>query len=75
MGSVTTADAQHRFGEILRDVERTGQSVTITDRGRPIAMLVPVRSGPRRFGQLPDLVVPADFDEPLPDDCVSLSAP
>jgi prevent-host-death family protein len=75
MGSVTTADAQHRFGEILRDIERTGQSVTITDRGRPIAMLVPVRSAPRRFGQLPDLVVPADFDEPLPDDCASLSAP
>ena len=23
---------------------------------------------PRRFGQLPDLVVPDDFDEPLPDE-------
>ena len=23
--------------------------------------------GPRRFGQLPGLVVPADFDAPLPD--------
>jgi prevent-host-death family protein len=75
MGSVTAEDAQHRFGEILRDVERTGRSVTITDRDRPIAILVPVRSSSRRFGLLPDLAVPADFDGPLPDDCATLSAP
>lgn len=28
---------------------------------------VPTTPAPRRFGQLPNMSVPADFDEPLPD--------
>jgi prevent-host-death family protein len=67
MGSVTSTDAKNRLNAILAEVERTGEPVTITNHGRPVAMLVPVRPVPRRFGQLPNLTVPDDFDEPLPD--------
>ncbi|XTP37533.1 type II toxin-antitoxin system Phd/YefM family antitoxin [Mycobacterium sp. TJFP1] len=52
---------------LLAEVERTGKAVTITNHGRPVAKLVPVQPVPRRFGQLPNLLVPNDFDEPLPD--------
>jgi antitoxin (DNA-binding transcriptional repressor) of toxin-antitoxin stability system len=41
--------------------------VTITNHGRPVAKLVPVKPVPRKFGQLPNLLVPKDFDDPLPE--------
>lgn len=41
--------------------------VTITNHGRPVAVLAPVQATPRRFGQLPNLTVPEDFDDPLPE--------
>ncbi len=65
--TVTSTDAKNRLNALLGDVERSGTSFTITNHGRPVAMLVPVRSVPRRFGQIPNLVVPDDFDEPLPE--------
>jgi prevent-host-death family protein len=64
---VTSTEAKNKLNRILADIERTGESVTITNHGRPIAKLVPVHPVPRAFGQLPNLVVPKDFDEPLPD--------
>jgi prevent-host-death family protein len=65
--TVTSTDAKNRLNALLADVERTGQAVTITNHGRPVAKLVPVQPVARRFGQLPNLVVPTDFDEPLPE--------
>jgi prevent-host-death family protein len=65
--TVTSTEAKNRLNALLADVERTGQSVTITNHGRPVAKLVPVQPVPRQFGQLPNLVVPSDFDEPLPE--------
>jgi prevent-host-death family protein len=65
--TVTSTEAKNRFNALLAEVEQTGQPVTITNHGRPVAMLVPVRPVPRRFGQLPSLVVPDDFDAPLPE--------
>jgi len=65
--TVTSTEAKNRLNALLADIERTGQSVTITNHGRPVAKLVPVQPVPRQFGQLPNLVVPTDFDEPLPD--------
>ena len=47
--------------------QRTGISVTITSHGRPVAVLSPAQQRPRKFGQLPALVVPDTFDDPLPD--------
>ncbi|WP_342211237.1 hypothetical protein [Mycobacterium attenuatum] len=40
--------------------------MTITSYGRPVAMVVPIRPVPRRFGQFPNLLAPDDFDDPLP---------
>ncbi|ANI40334.1 type II toxin-antitoxin system Phd/YefM family antitoxin [Mycolicibacterium vaccae] len=65
--TVTSTEAKNRLNALLAEVERTGKSVTITNHGRPVAKLVPVELMPRKFGQLPNLLVPKDFDEPLPD--------
>lgn len=65
--TVTSTQAKNRLNALLADIERTGQSVTITNHGRPVAKLVPVQPVPRTFGQLPNLVPPNDFDEPLPE--------
>ena len=65
--TVTSTEAKNRLNALLAEVERTGMAVTITNHGRPVAKLVPVETVPRKFGQLPKLLVPRDFDEPLPD--------
>lgn len=65
--SVTSTEAKNRLNALLAEVERTGKAVTITNHGRPVAKLVPVEPLPRKFGQLPNLLVPKDFDDPLPD--------
>ena len=65
--TVTSTEAKNRLNALLAEIERTGKAVTITNHGRPVAQLVPVQPAPRKFGQLPKLVVPNDFDEALPD--------
>lgn len=64
---MTSTEAKNRLNALLAEVEQTGQPVTITNHGRPVARLVPVQPVPRRFGQLPGLVVPDDFDAPMPE--------
>jgi len=66
--TVTSTDAKNRLNALLADVERTGESVTITNHGRPVAKLVPVQPMQRKFGQLPNLAIPSNFDDPLPID-------
>lgn len=68
---MTSAEAKNKLEQILADIERTGESVTITRHGRPVAKLVPITTSPRVFGQLPDLQVPADFDAPLPEEALA----
>ena len=58
--------ANHHGDALLAEVERTGVSVTITSLGTQVAVLSPAYQRLRRFGQLPTLVVPDNFDEPLP---------
>lgn len=65
--TVTSTEAKNTLNRLLADIERTGVAVTITNHGRPVAKLVPVQPVARKFGQLPNLVVPKDFDDPLPD--------
>jgi prevent-host-death family protein len=65
--TVTSTEAKTKLNALLAEVERTGESVTITNHGRPVAVLMPATQRPRRFGQLPVLTVPASFDDPLPD--------
>lgn len=64
---VSSTDAKNRLNALLADVERTGKTVIITNHGRDVARLVPATPTPRQFGQMPNLSIPEDFDEPLPD--------
>lgn len=67
MKTVTGTQAKARLNALLAEVERTGRPVTITNHGRAVAVLTPAHPKPRKFGQLPALVVPDNFDEPLPE--------
>jgi prevent-host-death family protein len=68
MKTITSTEAKTRLNALLAEVQRTGTSVTITNHGRPVAVLSPAKVEPRIFGQLHGLVVPDAFDEPLPAD-------
>jgi prevent-host-death family protein len=65
--TITSTEAKATLNALLAEVERTGAPVAITTHGRPVAVLMPIRETPRRFGQLPNLAVPEGFDEPLPE--------
>jgi prevent-host-death family protein len=67
MKTVTSTEAKAKLNALLAEVERTGVAVTITNHGRAVAVLSPAHPRPRKFGQLRALVVPDNFDEPLPD--------
>jgi prevent-host-death family protein len=67
MKTVTSTEAKAKLNALLADVERSGTSVTITNHGRPVAVLSPVHPRPRTFGQLPTLKVADNFDNPLPE--------
>lgn len=70
--TIGVRDAKARLSEILRDVGRGGRW-TITDRGRPVAVLVPPTLAtltlPDRIRRLEEhgLIEPLDHEpEPLP---------
>lgn len=67
MKTISSTEAKSRLNAVLAEVERSGVSVTITNHGRPVAVLSPVNARPRTFGQFPNLVVPESFDEALPE--------
>jgi prevent-host-death family protein len=67
VGKVTSTEAKNQLNRLLADV-KAGGSFIITNHGEPVAQLVPINAMPRRFGQLSNLLVPSDFDDPLPDD-------
>jgi prevent-host-death family protein len=46
MRQVSSADANREFSKILRQV-RGGESVTVTSRGEPVAVICPVGAGVR----------------------------
>lgn len=68
MKSVGVRELRQRASELLRLVER-GETVEITDRGRPVAMLSPVPTGsPLERMRAAGLVQPATRRvEDLPD--------
>ncbi len=47
MKTVTASDANRQFSSILRDVSR-GEVITVTSRGRPVAMITPAPVGGHR---------------------------
>jgi prevent-host-death family protein len=70
MASVGVRELRQRASELLRRVEE-GESIEITDRGRPVAMLTPLPDDPlarlRASGDLTDNDGElADLPEPLP---------
>ena len=67
VGKVTSTEAKNQLNRLLADV-KAGGSFIITNHGEPVAQLVPINAMPRRFGQFSNLLVPSDFDDPLPDD-------
>ena len=75
MTSVGVRELRQRASELLRMVER-GETIEITDRGRPVAVLGPVPSGSpleqlRRTGDLEP--ANGDIDE-LPEPLPSVAA-
>lgn len=66
MKATTSTEAKARLNALLAEVATTGESVTITSHGKPVAILSPATPIPRRFGQLAGkITVPDDFDSPL----------
>ena len=62
MTSVGVRELRQRASDLLRRVER-GETIEITDRGRPIAMLTPVPVG----GELERLRAAGDVDAATSD--------
>ncbi|AEF40700.1 type II toxin-antitoxin system Phd/YefM family antitoxin [Hoyosella subflava] len=66
MRMISSTEAKTKLNALLAEVEATGQPVTITSHGRPVAILSPSAPTPRTFGQLiGKITVPDDFDAPL----------
>jgi prevent-host-death family protein len=79
MRTVSIRDAKNRLTELARNVEN-GETIVVTRNGRPVLDLVPHK--PHRGLRLEALTefkkrngikrsvtsMPADFDEPLPED-------
>jgi prevent-host-death family protein len=70
MASVGVRELRQRASELLRRVEE-GESIQITDRGRPVAVLAPLPEDPlerlRASGDLQPVEADlADLPEPLP---------
>ena len=68
---MNTHEAKTQFSRLLRRVA-AGEEITIANRGVPVARLVPVakdQQGARKLGIFSgQMIVPDDFDAPLPDD-------
>ena len=70
MSKVSVQEAKARFSQLLRRVA-AGEEITITNRGVPVARLVPVSAEvtQRKLGYFRGrMSIPDDFDAPLPPD-------
>jgi len=70
--SVGVHEAKTHLSRLLERVV-AGEEIVITRRGKEVARLVPsAHADARRFGlDRGRLVVPDDFDAPLPDDVIA----
>lgn len=68
---VPLAEAKNNLSKLVDDAA-AGQIITIAKHGRALARLVPVGKpcGQRIGAMKGKLVLPADFDAPLPDDLI-----
>ena len=70
MSKVSVQEAKARLSQLLRGVA-AGEEITITNRGVPVARLVPVpaEETQRKLGYFSgQMSIPDDFDAPLPPD-------
>jgi prevent-host-death family protein len=70
MNKVNTHEAKTSLSRLLRRVA-TGEEITISNRGVPVARLVPIpkHETTRKLGVFRDqMTIPDDFDAPLPND-------
>jgi len=75
MGFMTTLNihaAKTQFSRLIEEVEG-GEEVIIAKAGKPVARLVPIdKRAKRKLGLLAGrLIVPDDFDAPLPDEVLA----
>ncbi|MEH2220900.1 MAG: type II toxin-antitoxin system Phd/YefM family antitoxin [Nostoc sp.] len=74
METVNIHQAETNLSQLLLRVEH-GEEIIISDRGIPIAKLVPFRTSSNRRDSLGQdkgrFVVPEDFNAPLPDDMLA----
>ncbi len=71
MRTVNVHEAKTHLSRLLEAVE-AGEEVLIARAGKPVARLAPLRQAKRRLGALEGrFEVPANWDEPLPDDLLA----
>ena len=66
MSTVNVHEAKTHLSRLLDRVQR-GERIVIAKAGRPVAMLTPIASPPRRLPGHDRVVIHADFDQPLED--------
>jgi prevent-host-death family protein len=62
--TVTAADANRRFSEILREA-REGQTFVVTSHGRPVARIAPISEGDSRRDAARDALLKRLRRQPL----------
>jgi prevent-host-death family protein len=71
MEKVNIADAKARLAEYIKRVEQ-GETIILARRNQPVAELRPISAKERSARPMGlcagEFQVPADFDEPLPED-------
>jgi prevent-host-death family protein len=74
MSTATLFEAKTHLSALVTAVEKTGEPVTITRHGRPVARLVPIEAAPDRAAILGDLRQRAR-EQGIAYDCQALCAP
>jgi antitoxin (DNA-binding transcriptional repressor) of toxin-antitoxin stability system len=68
MKTVTTTEAKAKLNSLLSAVAK-GETVTITNHGRPVAVLSQPAPATRKLGQFSGLItIPDDFNEPMDEE-------
>lgn len=69
MKTLSSTEAKSTFNSVLAELVSSGEPVTITSHGKPVAVLQPVAPRNRTFGRLAGAVtLPGDFDAPMTED-------
>lgn len=64
--AIDLTHAQQRLAELVAEAADRGEEVILSDRGVPVARIVPIPRGPRVFGSARGFIrLTDDFDAPL----------